>query len=113
MNIHIVLQKFVRKILALPHPSSIRAWGASVDCSPGYLTNVIEMLGTAVAKKSWMSDVVLIVDAMSLRKGTTMVSTYFGTIEKTSHFKASLHFHHALYNTGIVLIVFVSLRAFI
>ena len=61
---------FVHKILALPHPSSIRAWGASVDCSPGYLTNVIEMLGAAVAKKSWMSDVVLIVDAMSLRKGT-------------------------------------------
>ena len=39
--------------------------------------------------------------------------TYFGTIKKTSHFKALLHFHHALYNTGIVLIVFVSLRAFI
>ena len=35
------------------------------------------------------------------------------SIEKTSHFKALLHFHHALYNTGIVLIVFVSLRAFI
>ena len=39
--------------------------------------------------------------------------TYFGTIKKMSHFKASLHFRHALYNTGIVLIVFVSLRAFI
>ena len=39
--------------------------------------------------------------------------TYFGTIKKTSHFKASLHFRHALYNTGIVLIVFVSLGAFI
>ena len=61
---------FVCKILALPHPSSIHAWGASVDCSLGYLTNVIEMLGAAVAKKSWMSDVVLIVDAMSLCKGT-------------------------------------------
>ena len=57
----------VHKIL---YPSGIRAWGASVDCSPGYLTNVIKMLGAAVAKKSWMSDVVLIVDAMSLRKGT-------------------------------------------
>ena len=39
--------------------------------------------------------------------------TYFGTIKKTSHFKALLHFCHALYDTGIVLIVFVSLRAFI
>ena len=75
---------FVRKILALPHPSSIRAWGASVDCSPGYLTNVIEMLGATVAKKSWMSDVVLIVDAMSLRKGTVwdLVSKkYVGTVD--------------------------------
>ena len=35
------------------------------------------------------------------------------SIEKMSHFKALLHFRHALYNTGIVLIVFVSLRAFI
>ena len=36
-----------------------------------------------------------------------------GTIKKMSHLKASLHFRHALYNPGIVLIVFVSLRAFI
>ena len=36
-----------------------------------------------------------------------------GAIKKTSHFKALLHFCHALYDTGIVLIVFVSLRAFI
>ena len=75
---------FVCKILALPHPSSIRAWGASVDCSPGYLTNTIEMLGAAVAKKSWMSDVVLIVDAMSLRKGTVwdpVSKKYVGTVD--------------------------------
>ena len=34
-------------------------------------------------------------------------------LKKRHTFKALLHFRHALYNTGIVLIVFVSLRAFI
>ena len=59
---------FVCKIFALPHPSSIRAWGASVDCSPGFLTNVINMLGSAVEENPWMSEVVLVVDAMALHK---------------------------------------------
>ena len=43
----------------------------------------------------------------------TLIHVDSCSIEKTSHFKALLHFRHALYNTGIVLIVFVSLRAFI
>ena len=34
------------------------------------------------------------------------------SIEKTSHFKALLHFCHALYNTGIVLIVFCLIESF-
>ena len=62
---------FVRKLLALPHPSSIKAWAASVDCNPGYLMNVIKCIGSQVAKKPWMSDVVLIVDAMAIHKDTT------------------------------------------
>ena len=63
--------EFVQKILALPHTFSIRAWAASVDCNPGYLMNVIRCLGTEVQKKPWMSDAVLIVDAMALHKGIT------------------------------------------
>ena len=57
---------FVRTILNLPHPSSIRTWAASVDCKPGYPMNVIHCLGEQVKKHSWMSDVALIVDAMAL-----------------------------------------------
>ena len=61
---------FVQNLLALPHPSSIRAWAASVHCNPGYLIDVMKCIGSHVQKKHWMSDVVLIVDAMALHKGT-------------------------------------------
>ena len=36
---------FVKKVLKLPHALSVRAWAASVDCQPGYLTNVMELIG--------------------------------------------------------------------
>ena len=72
------------KVLILPHPSSIGAWGASLDCNSAYLTSVIEMIGSAAEKKAWMSDVVLMVDAMALRNGTIwdLVSKkYVGTVD--------------------------------
>ena len=74
---------FVCKLLALPHPSSIRTWAASVDCEPGYLTNVINAKSSVVEKKPSMSDVVLIVDAMALHKDTMCdqkVKQYVGTV---------------------------------
>ena len=58
--------EFVHKIFALPHSSNIRTWAASVDCEPGYLMNVIQLLGKALQEKKWMSDVVLVVDGMKL-----------------------------------------------
>ena len=61
---------FVHKVLALPHPSSIHSWAASVNCEPGFLCDIIKLLGGMVQNKSSASDVVLIVDAMSLYKGT-------------------------------------------
>ena len=61
---------FVHKMFALPHPSSIRTWAASVDCEPGYLTNVIKAIESVIEKKPLMSEVALIVDAMALHKGT-------------------------------------------
>ena len=75
---------FVRKVLMLPHPSSIRGWAASVDCEPGYLMNVIKLLGEVVCQKSWMSEVVLMVDAMTLHKGTVWdpkSKSYIGTVD--------------------------------
>ena len=75
---------FVRKLLTLPHPSSIRAWAASVDCNPGYLIDVMKCLGSEVEKKPWMSDVALIVDAMALHKGIIWdpkTKQYVGTVD--------------------------------
>ena len=61
---------FVRQVLLLPHPSCIRSWAASVDCEPGFLCDVISFLGNAAQNNAVLSDVVLIVDAMAIRKGT-------------------------------------------
>ena len=52
------------QLFALPCASSIRSWAASVDCEPGYLTNVIQLLGKVL--KDWMCDIVLFVDNMKL-----------------------------------------------
>ena len=54
---------FVRKLLSLPHPASIRAWAASVECEPGYLMNVIQLIGHIAAQNKYMSEAVLVVDA--------------------------------------------------
>ena len=61
---------FVRKVLYLPHPSSIRSWTASVDCEPGFLCDVIYLIGNMATNNTTVSDVVLIVDAMAIHKGT-------------------------------------------
>ena len=69
MTVHYYSPKayeFVHKIFALPHSSSVRTWAALVDCEPGYLMNVIQLLGKALQEKKWMSDVVLVVGGMKL-----------------------------------------------
>ena len=52
---------FVCKVLALPHPSSIHAWAAWVNWEPGFLCDIIKLLGVMLQNKSSASDVVLIV----------------------------------------------------
>ena len=61
---------YVRTILHLPHPLSIRSWAASVACEPGFLTNVIDAISSSLQDKPWMKDCVLILDAMAIRKET-------------------------------------------
>ena len=61
---------FVHKVLALPHPLSIHSWAASVNCEPGFSCDIIKLLGGMVQNKSSASNVILIVDAISLYKGT-------------------------------------------
>ena len=60
----------MHQVLLLPHPSCIRSWAASVDCEPGFLCDVISFLGNAAQNNAVLSDVVLIVDPMAIRKGT-------------------------------------------
>ena len=75
---------FVCKILMLPHPASIRCWAASVDCNAGYLMDVIKLIGQTAEKNKWMSDVVLVLDAMALHKGTIWdpkSKQYVGTVD--------------------------------
>ena len=60
---------FVQNLLSLPHPASIRAWAASVECEPGYLMNVIKLVGQIAAQNKYMSEAVLVVDAMVIHKG--------------------------------------------
>ena len=60
---------FVWNLLSLPHPASICAWAASVECKPGYLMNVFKLVGQIAAQNKYMSEAVLVVDAMAIHKG--------------------------------------------
>ena len=55
----------VGKHIGLPYSSSIRTIAMSVDYEPGYLLNVIMFIGKMVVEKTWMSDIVLFVDAIA------------------------------------------------
>lgn len=39
---------FVRKLFTLPHPSTIRSWISSFKCEPGFLTEVLSILGLSL-----------------------------------------------------------------
>ena len=59
---------YVRKILHLPHSSSIRNWCCSVECQPGFLSEVIEQLKMKVTNGEICNDVTLIIDGIHIRK---------------------------------------------
>ena len=61
---------FVHTVLALPHPSSIHPWAASVNCESGFSHDIIKLLSDMIQNKSSASDVVMIFDAICLYKGT-------------------------------------------
>ena len=62
--------EFVCNIFFLPHSSTIRSWATSVDCEPGFFSDVTRLIGKVAKTKPHMLDVVLIVNAMELHKGT-------------------------------------------
>ena len=41
-----------------------------MNCEPGYLTDVIKLIGLATKTDHSMTDAVLVVDAMAIHKGT-------------------------------------------
>ena len=63
---------YCRKVLSLPHPSSLRNWLSNVKCEPGFLSNVLD-----VCSKSECKDYSLVVDSMALMKGTTYANGSF------------------------------------
>lgn len=73
-TLHFVSPKaydFLRKYITLPHEATLSSWTASADCSPGFSKDVMERL--AEARKDHqgiMTDVVLQVDEMAIRKDT-------------------------------------------
>lgn len=58
--------KFIRKSLHLPNPSTIRSWASSIDCEPGFLSNVIEHLQNTLEDDN--KDCIILVDEMAIKK---------------------------------------------
>ena len=68
----------------LPHEKHICKWNSSVNCEPGFLSDVIELLGKRAKCDKILQDVVLIIDAMAIRKGTwwdEKKNTYVGNVD--------------------------------
>ena len=69
------------RIYSLPHPASICAWAASVECEPGYLMNVIKLVGQIAAQNKYMSKAVLVVDAMAIHKEHFGIKSYIDLLD--------------------------------
>ena len=57
---------FLRKYLSLPHPSTIRAWSAGIECEPGFLKKPLAYIADLV--KDGQIDFTLSIDEMSIKK---------------------------------------------
>ena len=80
--------EIVHNVFFLPHSSTIRSWTTSVDCEPGFFCYIIRLIGKVVKTKPYMSDVVLIVDAIELHKGSWWDQKkrgYIGRVAETCH----------------------------
>lgn len=48
---------YCRILFTLPHPSTIRSWMSSIQCEPGFLTEVFLFLKSEVIKNNyWLED---------------------------------------------------------
>ncbi len=74
--------QFVRKAFHLPSPSTIRAWATSVECEPGFLSQVITHLQNNLKEDN--KDCVLLVDEMSIHKNVLWdikTETFVGNVD--------------------------------
>ena len=62
---------FIRGKLNLPHDSMLRKWLSTVNCEPGFSTEIISFLKEEVQRNKCLKDVALIFDAMAIRSGIT------------------------------------------
>ena len=72
---------YLRKFFTLPHPSTIRKWASSINCLPGFLTEVLASLKGKVTPDN--KDVAIIFDAMSIKSAYQFdrgSSTYVGSV---------------------------------
>ena len=62
--------KYVRSIIPLPDPSSLRGWSSSVNCEPGFSEEAFNALASEVSRDAIKKDCCMIIDAMAIRKQT-------------------------------------------
>ena len=66
--------KYLRTVLTLPAPRTIQTWLENIDCEPGFLTNVFDILAKEQMPFS------LVIDSMAIRK-RLIVNRYNSTIK--------------------------------
>ena len=60
------VHEFVHQVWKLSHTSRIQHWAVPVNCEPGYLKDVIKLIGLAAKTDHSMTDAILVVDAMAI-----------------------------------------------
>ena len=60
--------KYVRSIILLPNPSSLRKWSSSVNCEPGFSEEAFNTLASDVSRDATKKDCCMIIHAMAIRK---------------------------------------------
>ena len=62
---------YLRKFLHLPNPSTIRRWASSINCEPGFLSEVLNCIGEEVKENPDMQDVCIMFDSLAIKKEYT------------------------------------------
>ncbi len=69
--------KYVRSIIPLPNPSSLRKWSSSVNCEPGFPEEAFNTLASEVSRDAIKKDCCMIIDAMAIRKQKEWLLCWF------------------------------------